>query len=93
MLQVAGTMRYMHSQKIVHHDLKPAHILVEAVNDAEFRMEGFVVAKLTEFGLAHQGTRRWMAPEVFGADADNKLKLVGCIFFQNRRVQFWHCLF
>ena len=71
MLQVAGTMRYMHSQKIVHHDLKPAHILVEAVNDAEFRMEGFVVAKLTEFGLAHQGTRRWMAPEVFGADADN----------------------
>jgi hypothetical protein len=85
MLQVAEAMRYMHSQKMVHRDLKPENILVDPIDAITSRRDGFVVAKLTDFGLAkvkrevtvyshltkNQGTRKWMAPEVFGADADN----------------------
>ncbi|KAG0615935.1 hypothetical protein M758_5G077500 [Ceratodon purpureus] len=52
MLQVAESLRYMHSQKMVHRDVKPANILVEEVDDPELRKEGFVIAKLADFGLA-----------------------------------------
>jgi serine/threonine protein kinase len=90
MLQVAEAMKYMHSEGMVHRDLKAGNILVRAVDDPELCRQGFVVAKLADFGLAklknevtnyshltkNQGTRRWMAPEVFKADADNDERLL-----------------
>lgn len=90
MLQVAEAMKYMHSEGMVHRDLKAGNILVRPVDDPELYRQGFVVAKLADFGLAklknevtnyshltkNQGTRRWMAPEVFKADADNDERLL-----------------
>ncbi|KAJ7528149.1 hypothetical protein O6H91_16G086500 [Diphasiastrum complanatum] len=81
MLQISEAMSYVHSQGMVHRDLKPENILVKPVDDPELGNEGFVFAKVADFGLAKskrevtayshmtkdQGTRRWMAPEVFTA--------------------------
>ena len=81
MLQIAEGMRYLHSRKMTHRDLKSANILVNPVGLSE---EGFVFAKLADFGLAktkndftrfshltlNVGTTRWMAPEIFKKHAE-----------------------
>ncbi|KAH8935044.1 hypothetical protein BDL97_17G010000 [Sphagnum fallax] len=77
MLQVANAMRYLHSKKIVHRDLKTSNILVQP--SMEFS-EGYLHVKLADFGKAktynmtetsstqtpRQGTPTYAAPEVFG---------------------------
>ncbi|KAG0611191.1 hypothetical protein M758_7G122600 [Ceratodon purpureus] len=88
MLQISEAMSYMNSEGMVHRDLKAANILVEPVGDQADSCEGFVIAKLADFGLAkvkHEvtsrmtrniGTRRWMAPEVFGAHREDEEHLL-----------------
>ncbi|KAG0586596.1 hypothetical protein KC19_2G102800 [Ceratodon purpureus] len=83
MLQISEAMSYMNSEGMVHRDLKAANILVEPVGDPDC-CDGFVIAKLADFGLAkvkhevtcrmtrNTGTRRWMAPEVFGAHPEDE---------------------
>ena len=80
MLQLSEAMGYMNSQGFVHRDLKPENILVKPVNDQELCEEGFVIAKLADFGLAkskHEitahshltrenlGSNKWSAPEMY----------------------------
>ncbi|KAG0573245.1 hypothetical protein KC19_VG161300 [Ceratodon purpureus] len=84
MLQISEAMSYMNSEGMVHRDLKAENIIVEPVGDQADCCEGFVIAKLADFGLAkvkhevtscmtrNTGTRRWMAPEVFGAHLDDE---------------------
>jgi serine/threonine protein kinase len=83
MLQVALGLKYLHSKRIVHRDLKSANILVASLT-ATPELEPCLTAKLADFGLSktknfstrysHQtpniGTRQWMAPEVFGIPED-----------------------
>lgn len=83
--QGAEAMRYVHSEGMVHRDLKASNILVKPVDDPELCKAGFLVAKLADFGLAkakrdvtaysnvtkQQGTKPYMAPEMFRADDDN----------------------
>ncbi|KAG0586806.1 hypothetical protein KC19_2G119000 [Ceratodon purpureus] len=80
MLQISEAMSYMNSKGMVHRDLKPLNILVKPVYDADLCQEGFVIAKLADFGLAKSkneitshshltrenlGTSKWRAPEMF----------------------------
>lgn len=55
--QVANSLQYVHDKKIVHHDIKPANILV---TDNE-------KVKIADFGIANTGggTRPYMSPESF----------------------------
>jgi serine/threonine protein kinase len=81
MLQVARGLKYLHSRRIVHRDIKPKNILVApltAAPDLKYS-EGCLNVKLADFGLSktknysteycnltlNAGTRRWMAPEVW----------------------------
>jgi hypothetical protein len=90
MLQVAEAMCYMNSQGMVHRDLKAQNVLVEPIDDSELLEEGFVIAKLADFGLAkskhevtsyfhmsrNKGTRLWMAPEMFKANEEDDERLL-----------------
>jgi len=83
MLQVARGLKYLHSRRIVHRDVKSANILVASLTGAP-ELEPCLNAKLADFGLsktknsstAHSrqtlniGTRKWMAPEVFEIPQD-----------------------
>ncbi|KAI8605769.1 kinase-like domain-containing protein [Dissophora ornata] len=69
-VEVALGLAYLHSQGIIHRDIKGANILLTKYNEA----------KLCDFGLAKvmasatcastytpKGTRKWMAPELISA--------------------------
>ncbi len=81
MLQVARGLKYLHSRRVAHRDLKSLNVLVKPLTGApELKYDdGNLNAKLADFGLSktknsstrfsHRtlniGTRNWMAPEVF----------------------------
>ena len=86
MLQIAEGMQFLHTKRVVHRDLKSSNILVRPVRDSNSAAEGFVCAKVTDFGLSKTkeqsatrsqltvniGTTRWMAPELLGiTNSDN----------------------
>jgi serine/threonine protein kinase len=85
MLQVARGLKYLHSKRIVHRDVKSKNILVKpltGVPELEYK-EGYLSAKLADFGTSKTklsstrytdptkdiGTTLWMAPEVFSIDS------------------------
>ncbi|CAM6047206.1 unnamed protein product [Sphagnum compactum] len=86
MLQVARGLKYLHSRRVAHRDVKSMNVLVKRLSGApelEYS-EGYLIAKLADFGLSktknsstrhanqtlNVGTRRWMAPEVFEITKD-----------------------
>lgn len=56
MLQIADAMCYIHSQKMVHRDLKSCNILVDPIDIHPGQLggseDGYVIAKIADFGLA-----------------------------------------
>ena len=76
--QVASALDYAHGQKVLHRDVKPANVMVDAAED------GRLVARVLDFGLAAEirssmgrvsreirdtsGTRPYMAPEQWKGD-------------------------
>lgn len=79
MLQIAEAMAFMHEQRVVHMDLKSPNILIRPAAIEELAKEGYVIAKVADFGQSKSklrsstqsphdvnvGTTRWMAPELF----------------------------
>jgi hypothetical protein len=79
MLQIAKAMRYIHSKKITHRDLKPGNVLVRLSGNGRLPRGTYVRVKLADFGVsklysgtetfssqtANQGTSIYAAPEVF----------------------------
>ncbi|KAJ7817236.1 kinase-like domain-containing protein [Mycena leptocephala] len=74
--QICKGLAYLHSQSIIHRDIRPDNILVDSLGRLKIRF-GFC-AKLTEQRLRRAsmaGTPHWMAPEVvkqkeYGVKAD-----------------------
>ncbi|MCO5592484.1 hypothetical protein L7F22_046487 [Adiantum nelumboides] len=81
MLQIARGMEYLHSQRVIHRDLRASNILVDDSSAKELSDEGLVRVKLCDFGMAKakrnssklfssmKGSTYWRAPEVF-SDSD-----------------------
>jgi len=79
--QLADGLTFLHSQGIIHRDLKLENVLVSKSRQVSHHLEGLLVlyaVKITDFGLSKSvgagfseacstvGTRNYMAPEVFG---------------------------
>lgn len=63
--EVADGMRYLHSQGVLHRDLKSTNILISS--DGSARIVDFGLSCFSARGMdltAETGTYRWMAPEV-----------------------------
>lgn len=87
--QIAAGLSYLHSQRIVHQDLKSPNILVEGFG-------GKLRLKISDFGLSkvrsskgsigcEGGTIRWMAPEVLEGEKStyaSDIWAMGIIFWE-----------
>ena len=94
-LQLSEALQFIHSKKIIHHDIKPENILVSN-NGSSVNM------KWTDFGHSKQinngsdsmsgfrGTKFWMAPEIIHFNENESTALcfrkidifsAGCVFF------------
>ncbi|KAF8999811.1 kinase-like domain-containing protein [Cyathus striatus] len=71
--QISSGMAYLHSQRVIHADLKAANILIG--DDHKALISDFGLSQLKDQSLSHtnctraavnivQGTLRWMAPEL-----------------------------
>lgn len=89
LVQVLSALDYIHSQGIIHFDVKPENILI-GIDD-----EGRPQARLVDFGISARlgamsggrgGTLSYMAPELFDKNAaiDHRIDLyaLGMTFFQ-----------
>jgi len=66
MLPVADGMRYLHSKRLIHRDLKSPNILLDGSGQlaiSDFGLSRYFQAAKSEF-TAETGSYRWMAPEV-----------------------------
>lgn len=94
-MQVAQALRYSHAQGVLHNDVKPANLLIDATGKV----------CITDFGLAAElnpepdsedgsvtGTVRYMAPERFSGESDQTSDLysVGVTLYElvSRRTAF-----
>ena len=69
--QIANGLHYIHSQNLVHRDVKPDNILISMTTPVRMKLSDFGLVKKTssrgtftqQSGL--KGTLNWMAPEIF----------------------------
>ena len=94
LLQMAKGLQYIHSQELIHRDVKPGNILISGDDPAVIKWTDFGVSKMVknkdgEPWTCRQGTQGWMAPEVLLL-SDNKSLIageksdifsLGCVFF------------
>lgn len=84
--QILIGLAYLHSQRVVHRDIKGANILVE--KSGRIKLADFGMAKVLErvsVGKSFKGSACWMAPEVIrqqnaGFEAD--IWSVGCTVYE-----------
>jgi serine/threonine-protein kinase/endoribonuclease IRE1 len=68
--QIANGLHYIHSQNLVHRDVKPDNILISMTTPVQMKLSDFGFVKKTshrgtftqQSGL--KGTEKWMAPEI-----------------------------
>ena len=72
-VEIVLGMRYIHSNKLMHRDLKPDNILLS--QNKHVRISDFGLAKEEDLTISQSkgvGTLRFMAPELFEVDEDNE---------------------
>ncbi|XP_046382060.2 serine/threonine-protein kinase 36-like isoform X2 [Haliotis rufescens] len=87
--QICSALYYLHSEKVLHRDLKPQNILV--TKDDTIKICDFGFARMMEekyYARTIQGTLIYMAPELFGHEAyvhyTEKVDIwaLGCIIYE-----------
>jgi len=82
MQQIISGMLYLHDMKVAHRDLKPSNVVVNTMQCLELKKDGYVCAKLIDFGISKnevkdnilvvssgiRGSRGYIAPEAVKAN-------------------------
>ena len=80
MIQIMEGINYLHSQDIVHRDIKPGNILVAAENHLQVQLTDFDISKCldpeveTSLMTSNVGTLAFKAPEFFQRTSPGKLE-------------------
>nr|CAH0103924.1 unnamed protein product [Daphnia galeata] len=80
LLQMAQGLEYIHSQGLIHRDVKPHNILISGDNPAVIRWADFGMTRAVITGSKTfswsklQGTDRWLAPELIEASQEKKIR-------------------
>eukprot|EP01119_Soliformovum_irregulare_P017122 TRINITY_DN5036_c0_g1_i1.p1 TRINITY_DN5036_c0_g1~~TRINITY_DN5036_c0_g1_i1.p1 ORF type:complete len:341 (+),score=108.89 TRINITY_DN5036_c0_g1_i1:25-1047(+) len=80
-------LKYLHSQKIIHRDLKAGNVLLTddgQVKIADFGISTQLNGTLTGNPKTMIGTTYWMAPEIFSEQYDEKIDMwsLGCTLIE-----------
>ena len=67
-LQIASALHHVHSQGIIHLDIKPSNVLVSADGRAKLMDFGLAINSRQVFDRRIRGTFNYMAPEVLRQD-------------------------
>jgi serine/threonine-protein kinase/endoribonuclease IRE1 len=67
--QIANGLHYIHSQNLVHRDVKPDNILISMTTPVQMKLSDFGFVKKTSPQGSYtqsvlKGTLKWMAPEI-----------------------------
>ena len=62
--QIASGITYLHENNIIHHDLKPANIMIDPKTD-EVKIIDFGLSCYTSDRMIYKGNPGYMAPELF----------------------------
>lgn len=84
-LQLCVALSYLHSINVIHRDVKPANVLVDASNNVRLADLGVVKILRGESTQTQVGTPYYMAPEIFKRERYNfkcDTWSVGCIMFE-----------
>lgn len=93
LLQLSKGLQYIHSQKLVHRDIKPHNVLISGTRPAKVKWGDFGLSKPIHTDGAYTlsgiiGTKTYMAPEVLKASPGSKATAqsdvfsAGCLFFE-----------
>lgn len=67
-LQIVTGIEYIHSQNMIHRDIKPDNVLISLPNPIQIKISDLTFVKETNQGCYRQskirGTPLWMAPEL-----------------------------
>ena len=85
LIQILKGMKYLHSNKIIHRDLKSANLFL--MKDGTVKIGDLNVSKLTEKGMARTqiGTPYYASPEIWNDqeyDVKTDIWSVGCIIYE-----------
>ncbi|XP_039574997.1 interferon-induced, double-stranded RNA-activated protein kinase isoform X5 [Passer montanus] len=83
-LQIVKGVEYIHSQKLIHRDLKPQNIFISHDNKIKIGDFGLVTSVAFETLTENRGTKSYMAPEQAGARYGKEVDIyaLGLIWFE-----------
>ncbi|NXA87487.1 E2AK2 kinase, partial [Melanocharis versteri] len=83
-LQIVKGVEYIHSEKLIHRDLKPQNIFISHDDKIKIGDFGLVTSAAFETLTENRGTKSYMAPEQFGARYGKEVDIyaLGLIWFE-----------
>ncbi|NWY57686.1 E2AK2 kinase, partial [Chionis minor] len=83
-LQILEGVKYIHSQQLIHRDLKPQNIFISHEDKIKIGDFGLVTSVVYGTLTRNRGTESYMAPEQFGDKYGNKVDIyaLGLIWFE-----------